>query len=107
MNALLRRLGLLIVVLLVAAYAVVVLRGPNGLTALAARRQAIRDLQEKNSSLEAENKRKRERIELLKHNRETQDLEIREKLKLVRPGEEQVILDGEAPKPAAPAAEKK
>jgi cell division protein FtsB len=104
MNVLLRRLGLLLVMLLLAAYAAVVLRGPNGLTALAARRQAIRELQEKNASLEADNKRKRERIELLKHNRETQDLEIREKLKLVRPGEEQVILDGDAPNPPAPAA---
>ena len=104
MNVLLRRLGLLLVMLLIAAYAAVVLRGPNGVTALAARRQAIRELQEKNASLEADNKRKRERIELLKHNRETQDLEIREKLKLVRPGEEQVILDGDTPNSPAPAA---
>lgn len=103
MNAIFRRLGVAAALLVIAAYAMVVLRGPNGLTALAARRQAIRELQEKNATLEAENSRKRERIELLKHNPETQDYEIREKLKLVRPGEEQVILDGEAPKPAAPA----
>jgi cell division protein FtsB len=106
MNGILRRLALLLALLLIAAYAVVVLRGPNGLTALAARRQAIRELQEKNASLEADNKRKRERIELLKHDRETQDYEIREKLKLIRPGEEQVILDGEAPKPAQPSPAK-
>jgi cell division protein FtsB len=106
MNGILRRLALLLALLLIAAYAVVVLRGPNGLTALAARRQAIRELQEKNASLEADNKRKRERIELLKHDRETQDYEIREKLKLIRPGEEQVIRDGEAPKPAQPSPAK-
>jgi cell division protein FtsB len=100
MNALLRRLGWLLGLLVIAAYAVVVLRGPNGLTALAARRQQIRELQERNASLEADNKRKRERIELLKHHRDTLDYEIREKLKLVKPGEEQVIVDGEAPKPA-------
>jgi cell division protein FtsB len=97
MNHLLRRLCLLLILLLIAAYAVAVLRGPNGLTALAARRQQIREMQEKNASLEADNKRKRERIELLKHHRETLDYEIREKLKLVKPGEEQVIVDGEPP----------
>ena len=103
MNLLLRRLGVLLALLLAAAYAVVVLRGPNGVTALAARRQQIRMLQEKNASLEADNKRKRERIELLKHHRETLDYEIREKLKLVKPGEQQVIVDGTAPPPAATA----
>jgi cell division protein FtsB len=97
MNVLFSRLGLVLAVMLLAAYAAVVLRGPNGLTALAARRHQIRQLQERNASLEAENKRKRERIELLKHHRETLDYEIREKLKLVKPGEQQVIVDGEAP----------
>ena len=104
MNRFFRRLGLLAALLLIAAYAVVVLRGPNGLTALAARREAIRQLQERNASLEADNKRKRERIELLKHDRETQDYEIREKLKLMRPGEEQVILEGDASTAEEPVA---
>lgn len=97
MNVLLRRLALVLILLLMAAYAVVVLRGPNGLTALAARRQQIREMQEKNASLEADNKRKRERIQLLKNNKETLDFEIRDKLKLVQPGDQQVIVDGVTP----------
>ena len=102
MNVLLRRLALLLVLLLLAAYAVVVLRGPNGLTALAARRQQIRELQEKNASLEADNKRRRERINLLKNNSDTLDYEIRDKLKLIKPDEVQVVVDGDAPKPVTP-----
>ena len=92
MSSLLRKAAFLTVILLVCAYGVVALRGPNGLTALAEKRRQIQDLQDQNASLEADNGRKRNRIGQLKTSRPAQDLEIREKLKLLRPGETQFIL---------------
>jgi cell division protein FtsB len=78
--------------LLVGAYGMIALRGPNGLNALAGKREQIRKFQEENASLNADNQRKRERIELLKHDRSAQELAIRERLKLLRKGETQFIL---------------
>src|SRR3954452_22088775 len=92
MNSILRKAFFLIIILALSGYAVIALRGPNGLSALAEKRRHIRELQEHNSSLSADNLRKRERIDLLKTSRPAQDLEIREKLKLLLPGETQFIL---------------
>jgi cell division protein FtsB len=92
MKALIQKSGMVVTLVLVVSYGVVALRGPNGIGALAEKRRQIRDLQEQNASLDAENKRKRDRIELLKTSRPAQELEIRERLKLVRPGETQFIL---------------
>lgn len=78
--------------LIALTYAVIALRGPHGLPSLTHKRQQVRDLQEQNASLAADNQRKRERIELLKTSRPAQELEIRERLKLLRPGETQLIL---------------
>jgi cell division protein FtsB len=103
MKALVRKSGLFLTLLLVIAYGVVALRGPNGVNALAEKREQIRKLQEENASLAADNKRKRERIELLKNDREAQELAIRERLKLLRPGETQFILP-DAPKTDTPDA---
>jgi cell division protein FtsB len=104
MKDLLRKSGLFLTLLLVIVYAVIALRGPNGVNALAEKREQIRKLQEENASLTADNERKRERIELLKHDRDAQELAIREKLKLLRPGETQFILP-DAPKEETPAGE--
>ena len=99
--------GMLVTLLVVGAWGVIALRGPNGLSALSEKRRHIQALQEQNATLDAENKRKRERIELLKTSRPAQDLEIRERLKLIRPGETQFILPDTpsaepAPAPTAP-----
>jgi len=104
MKDLLRKSGLFLTVLLVIGYVVIALRGPNGVNALAEKREQIRKLQEENASLSADNKRKRERIELLKNDRAAQDLAIRERLKLLRPGETQFILP-DAPKAEPPNPE--
>ncbi len=77
---------------IVAVLAVIALRGPNGFPTLADKRKQIQSLQEVNSSLAADNERKRIRIERLKHSRAEQELEIRERLKMLRPGETQLIL---------------
>jgi cell division protein FtsB len=112
MKDILRKTGVALGALVLCAYGVVALRGPNGLQALAEKRHQIQSLQEQNSTLRADNERKKERIELLKHDRATQDLEIRQRLKLVKPGETQFIVPdaGSAPvnpdQPSAPAAAK-
>ena len=103
MHALLVKSGMLITLILVVTYGVAALRGPNGVHALSEKRRQIRDLQEQNASLDAENKRKRDRIDQLKHSRPAQELEIREKLKLMRPGETQFILPETPKESPAPA----
>ncbi|HYO80067.1 MAG TPA: septum formation initiator family protein [Bryobacteraceae bacterium] len=90
-----RKSGMLAVFVLVGAYGVGALRGPHGLAALSEKREQIRKLQEENAELEAANQKKRDRIRILSSSREAQQQEIREKLKLLRPGEKQIIL----PKP--------
>jgi cell division protein FtsB len=78
--------------LLMAAWVFAALRGPDGLQALADKRERIRALQEQNASIEADNRRKRERLKQLESSPAVQDLEIREKLKLLKPGETQFVL---------------
>lgn len=92
MKASLKKSGKLLVMLVALTYALIALRGPHGLPSLTDKRRLVRDLQEQNASLAADNQRKRDRIELLKTSRPAQELEIRERLKLLRPGETQLIL---------------
>jgi cell division protein FtsB len=104
MKELVRKSGFVLGALVICAYGIAALRGPNGLTALSEKRHQIQVLQEQNASLKADNDRKRERIELLKNDRATQDLEIRQRLKLVKPGETQFIVpDGGTAAPSSPA----
>ena len=81
------------------AYALVAFRGPNGVPALMEKRRQITVLQEQNATLAADNQRKRERIEKLDKDRAVQELEIRKRLKLLRPGETQFILPDQKPSP--------
>jgi cell division protein FtsB len=92
MKLVIRKSGFVVLIAVIAAYGVVVLRGPNGIPALIEKRHEIQMLQDFNASLAADNERKRTRIDKLKHSRAEQELEIRERLKLLRPGETQIIL---------------
>ncbi len=91
MKLLLRKSGYIVAFALIGSYAMIALRGPQGMPALMERRKHVRELQEVNATLAAENQRKRERIEKLKHSKAEQELEIRERLKLGKPGETQFI----------------
>jgi cell division protein FtsB len=104
MNFFLRKSGLVAAIIVLSVYAIITVRGPNGFAVLTEKRRQIRDLQEQNATLTAEVQRKRDRIERLKHSRAEQELEIRDRLKLMKPGETQFILP-ETPKedPATPA----
>ena len=96
------RIVFLIVFVLVAAYGYYTLRGPQGLPALREKWTEIRKMEEDNAALQRENDYRRQRIEKLQTNPAEQELEIRKKLKLLRPGETSFILPDQ-PKPAAPA----
>jgi cell division protein FtsB len=78
------------------------LRGPQGLSALAEKRREVRQLEEKNADLVRDNDAKRLRIERLKHDRSAQEVEIRKRLKLQRPGETSFVLPDQPNAPASP-----
>jgi len=89
----LTRLGYATAFLAVASYALVTLRGPKGIPALIARRHQIEQLEKRNTTLAQENERLREHIQRLADNQTQQELEIRERLKLVKPGEKVYLLN--------------
>jgi cell division protein FtsB len=103
--AALRTVVILAVVALLGAYIYTSLRGPQGLSALAAKREEIRSLQIENANLKQDIEAKAERIRQLKESQSEQELEIRKRMKLVKPGETVfIITDKPVPKPPpAPA----
>ena len=104
MTFLVRKSGFIALLLIIGVFAAIVLRGPNGIPALAGKRKEIQLVQEANASLAADNERKRIRIRKLTHERAEQELAIRERLKKLRPGETQFILPDESKsEPAEPA----
>src|SRR5438309_8022664 len=94
MKQVLQKSGGIAAGLVLCLYGVMALRGPNGIAALAEKRRQVQLLQEQNATLAAENAEKRKRIELLKNDPATQELEIRDRLKLVKPGETQFLIPG-------------
>lgn len=105
MMPVLRRFGLIAVIAVLAIYAVVELRGPHGIPALLEKRRQIRELEDQNATLVRENVRKRDRIQRLKSSASEQEMEIRKRLKLLRPGETQFILpETPAKQPAPPSS---
>jgi cell division protein FtsB len=87
------RLGYCAGLLLVAGYAFVALRGPKGIPGLLAKQQQIQQMEKHNASLAQENERLREHIERLSDDPSEQELEIRQRFKLVHPGEKVYILN--------------
>jgi len=85
MKATLARFAYLIVFVLVASYAYVTLKGPRGVHALVEKQTQIHEMEKRNASLDKEIERKREHIRRLVDNPAEQELEIRERLKLVHP----------------------
>jgi cell division protein FtsB len=89
----LNRLGYTAAFLGVLAYAVVTLRGPKGIPGLVTKRQQIEELEKRNATLAQENERLREHIQRLADNPAQQELEIRQRLKMVKPGEKVYLLN--------------
>jgi cell division protein FtsB len=103
----LRRAILLVVFALIGAYGLVELRSPQGIPALKQRWDEIRKLEEENANLQRENNYRRERIKKLESSVSEQELEIRKKLKLLRPGETSFILPPQPKQPSDAPLESK
>ena len=99
MRKFLQNIGYVAGLIVFAVVVVTIVRGPQGIHALTEKRKEIRALQEQNADLSSQNEQKRVRIQRLTDNTSEQELEIRDRLKLMRPGETSVILP-EAPKAA-------
>ena len=82
-------------ILVAVAYGAHSLQGPNGVGALAAKRQQIRQLEKQNADLAREIEQKRNRIRRLEQSPAVQELEIRQRLKVVAPDEKVYILPDE------------
>jgi cell division protein FtsB len=74
-------------------YAFIVLRGPNGLPGLHSKQEQIRQYEQSNQKLQREIEEKQQRIKRLQDNEGELDYEIRQRLKLAKPGEKVFILD--------------
>lgn len=81
-----------LVIVLAAGYAFLTLRGPQGIPALAEKRRQIGELEKRNAALAREIEAKRERINRLRESPSLQEMEIRQRLKLVHPDEKVYIL---------------
>ena len=94
-----------------AAYATIMLRGPQGLSALADKRAEIRKMEEQNANLQRDIDAKRTRIQKLKTDPSTQEMEL-ERLGYVHRNDTQFKITGqrigsEAGGGASPAATKR
>lgn len=81
-----------VAVLLIAGYAVVSLGGPQGIPGLIEKRKQVQELEKRNAELAREIEQKRARIGRLRDNETDQELEIRQRLKLVKPDEKVFML---------------
>jgi len=81
-----------VAVLLIAGYAVVALGGPQGIPGLIEKRKQVQELEKRNAALAREIEQKRARIDRLRDNETDQELEIRQRLKLVKPDEKVFML---------------
>ena len=70
-----------------AAYATIMLRGPQGLSALEEKRRQIRTLEEQNANLARDIEAKKLRIERLKTDRSLQEVVVHDRLGKVHPGD--------------------
>ena len=64
------------------AYATIMLRGPQGLSALTEKHREIQLLEEQNADLRRDIQLQRDRIERLKHDAGTQEFEVRKRTKM-------------------------
>jgi cell division protein FtsB len=74
-------------------YAFVVLQGPNGIPGLLEKRREVKELEQVTQKMHREIEEKQQRILRLEQNPAEQEFEIRQRLKLARPGEKIYIID--------------
>jgi cell division protein FtsB len=69
-----------------ASYAIITLRGPQGIGAWMKKREEIKTLELQNANLRRDIEAEKHRIELLQHDPGTQEVEVQKHLGKVRPG---------------------
>ena len=94
MKASLVRITYMLVLVAAVVYTFYTLRGPKGVSAWFEKREEIRRLESENAGLEKENRLKQLEIDRLSDDRAEQELQIRMRLKKVRPNE-RVYVTGE------------
>jgi cell division protein FtsB len=77
---------------MMAGYGYIALSGPQGIPALRKKWTEIRQLEEDVANLQRDNQAKKEHIRRLETDPAEQEMEIRKRLKLLRPGETSFIL---------------
>lgn len=94
LGSLLRPLAAIAALAGLAAYATIMLRGPQGLSALSEKRHEIRSLEEENANLQRDIEAKKERIQKLKTDPSTQEVEL-ERLGFVHQHDTQFKVTGQ------------
>ena len=94
LGSLLRPLAAIAALAGLAAYATIMLRGPQGLSALSEKRQEIRSLEEENANLQRDIEAKKQRIQKLKTDPSTQEVEL-ERLGFVHQHDTQFKVTGQ------------
>ena len=88
--SILRNLAAVAALVGLAAYATIMLRGPQGLSALTDKRHQIELLEEQNADLQREIDAKKQRIDRLQNDPKTQEVEIEKRLGRVHTGDTEV-----------------
>ena len=102
-RVILRPLAALAALVALAAYATIMLRGPQGLSALEEKRRQIRVLEEENADLQRDLDSKKHRIDRLQNDPKTQEVEIGKRLGRVHSGTTQFRIAGGANTPSEDA----
>lgn len=97
MNTIFRRLTYVIAFVIVGAYIVIALRGPQGIPTLLEKRQQIRAMEEQNANLLREIESQRKRIRKLSVSKAEQEEQIRKDYHLQHPGDVTLMLPDDQP----------
>ncbi len=100
LRSLLRPLAAVAALAGLAAYATIMLRGPQGVSALRERRQQIRTLEEQNANLARDIEARKQRIERLKHDPSAQAVVIKKETGMAHPGDMDFKTPGQPTTPA-------
>ena len=92
MSTVVRRAAYSAALVVMAVYGYVALSGPQGISRLYQKWAEIRQLEEDIANLRRDNLSKKDRIKRLESDPAEQEMEIRKRLKLLRPGETSFIL---------------
>ncbi len=105
LSPLIRKLSYAFLTLIIGAYAVFALRGPQGIPALIEKWDEVRRLEQDNAELQQKIREKRDRLKRLSERQDELELEMRKELNRVKEGEKTLILP-EGPEATTPAESK-